>query len=117
MIMFIFFIAGVLVSIIGHGLFNIVQLYKFWKSAEIGSFKVLAQANVLYYQSLTVLKLCYEESNKIEDYKVIEKVLTEKHEEAQKQLVSVMKNIIPYEVRYNTPKEALEELNDYLKGR
>lgn len=115
--MFLFFIAGVFASIVGHGLFNIVRLYKFWKAAEIGSFKVLAQSNVLYYQSLTVLKLCYEEANKIEDYKVIERVLTEKHEEAQKQLVSSMKQLIPYEVRYNTPKEALEELSDYLKGK
>ena len=104
----LFFLLGVFVNRFGEILLQLNPMYKFWKLAEYGCLKILAESEVLRNQSLTILEICYTDVDKAEDFIKIKETINKKHEEQQTILINLVRKLLPYETNYKTPQEAFK---------
>ena len=113
----LFFLLGVFTTKLLQILLTIEPLYKLWKIAEIGFLKNLLQAEMLRHQSLAVVKLCYVEAEKEEEFGKVEEAINKKFSEFEEVSLQVVKKMLPYETSYKNTKEAVEWLTQkVLKG-
>lgn len=113
----LFFLLGALTTKLLQVLLRIEPLYKIWKIAEIGFLKNLLQSEMLRHQALAVVKLCYIEAEKEEEFQKVEEAINKKFEEYEEVSLQIVKKMLPYETNYNNTKEAVELLtNKILKG-
>ena len=98
-------------------LLRVEPLYKLWKIAELGFLKNLLQCEMLRHQSLAVVKLCYIEAQKEEEYKAVEEAINKKFIEYEEFSLQIIKKMLPYETNYSNVKEAIEWFTQkVLKG-
>lgn len=113
----LFFLLGVLTTKLLQILLKIEPMYKLWKIGEIGFLKNLLQSEMLRQQSLAVVRLCYIEAEKEEEFEKVEQAINKKFTEYQEFSLRVVKDVLPYETNYSNTKEAMEWLTQkILKG-
>lgn len=113
----LFFLLGVFTTKFLQILLRVEPLYKLWKIAEIGFLKNLLQSETLRHQSLAVVKLCYAEAQKEDEFEKVEEAINKKFAEYQEVSLRIVKKMLPYETNYSNTKEAVEWLtNKILKG-
>lgn len=105
------FFSGWLTISLFQTLLSINSAYKIWKMAELAAIKIMADNEQWRHQSLTILKLCYEEAEKLEQYQKIELVINEKHKTIQKFIIKNLKSNLPYGVEYETLEQAVKANN------
>jgi hypothetical protein len=111
----LFFLLGVLVQKLGSILLDIEPMFKYWKLAEFNSLKVLAESELLYRQSITILEISYNDAGKTEEFPKIKDAINKKHREIQMSLLNQMRLILPYETNYKTPEEAFKIIEKIAK--
>lgn len=116
MIYALFFLLGVFVNRLGHIILQIKPMQQYWKSAEYGALKVLAEAEVLRYQALAILEISYNDVNKQEEFKLVKEVINKMHNEQQTLLINRMRDLLPYQTSYNTPQEAYKVIEQIAKN-
>ena len=116
--MFMFFVGvltGILLLRTMQVLFIINYGYKVWKLVELYSLKIMSENEQWRSQALTILKLCYQEANKENEYENIEKVINNKHQNIQNFMMEVLIKNLPYEVSYKNLEEAVKFYSPQLK--
>lgn len=111
----LFFLLGVFIANFLQILLNIKPLYKIWKVVELGFLKNLLQSETLRHQSLEILRLCYEEANKLEEYETVKEAVNNKFIQFQDVSIQQLKETLPYDIQYNNTKEAVGWLTSKLK--
>ena len=116
MIYGLFFLLGVFVNRLGHILLQIKPMQQYWKHAEYGALKVLAEAEVLRHQALAILEISYNDVDKQEEFKNVKEVINKMHNEQQTRLINRMRELLPYQTSYNTPQEAYKAIEQIAKN-
>lgn len=111
-----FFLLGVFTVKFLQILFNIKPLYNLWKVGELGFLKSLLQSEMLRHQSLAILKVCYFDVDKEEEYKTIEQAVNKKFSDYQEFSLQIIKHMLPYETKYNNTEEAMKWLTEKFKN-
>lgn len=111
----LFFLIGVLTTKLAQLLLNMTPLYKLWKASEIGFLKNLIECETLRNKSLQVVKVCYEEANKLEDFSKVEAAVNSKFIEYEEMTLQIMKAMLPYETSYTNTREAIAWLKAKIK--
>lgn len=113
----LFFLLGVLTTKLSQTLLRVEPLYKLWKIAEIGFLKNLLQSEMLRHQSLAVVRLCYIEADKEDEFQKVEEAINKKFNEYEEVSLQIVKQMLPYQTSYSNTKEAVEWLTQkILKG-
>lgn len=68
------------------------------------------------YQSLAIVKLCYEEAEKEEEFAKVEQKIHEKFTLFQQNILGILKVNLPYKVDYTNLMEAYKKLQEENKN-
>lgn len=107
MLYFLFFLLGLFTARLIELLITINQAFKIWKLVEFSTLNIMAENDQWRAQALTILKLCYEEANRLEEYEKLETVINSKYSSIQDFILAGMKGHLPYNVNYNNLNEAI----------
>jgi hypothetical protein len=107
---FIFFIAGAMTTKLAQALLSIIGSYRVFKFTEYYSVTLMAQIEMWRYQAVTVVKLCYDEAGREEEFREVEKKIHEKFFFLQQNVLQIIKNHLPYKVDYDTFLEGYKVL-------
>lgn len=113
----IFFFLGVLFLKLSQELFNIVVSYKLFKYTEIYSLSLLADLEVYRLQALQIIKICYNEADRQEEFPKVEEKLNERFRMLQNLTIAAIKHKLPYKTNYETLEEAHKEVEKQFKEK
>jgi len=94
---------------------SITPNYHIFKATEYVSLKILSDAYVDQLTALNVLKLTYEDADKLNEYIEIEKRIKQKNLALINKNIAVMKKYLPYKVPYTTIQEAAQHYVSSIK--
>lgn len=115
MLYFLFFILGAFTFNLFQILLSIIKGYEIFKFVEQYSLMLMVELEVYRHQSLQILKLCYEEAEKEEEYSKVESKIHQKFNLFQESILERIKNRIPYSLQYSNLEEfkkVIEEKKD-----
>ncbi len=113
---FIFFIAGAMTMKLVQTLFSVIGGYKIFKFTEYYSVTLMAQIEMWRYQAVTIVKLCYDEAGRQEEFVEVEKKIHEKFFFLQQNVLGIIKSHLPYKVDYDTFLEGYKVLEKEKKN-
>jgi hypothetical protein len=108
MIYFLFFMLGAFCFKLFQELLSVIGGYQIFKFVEQYSITLIAELEVYRHHSLQILKLCYEEADKLEEYEKVKGKINEKFGLLHTGMIAAIKNRIPYPVDYTNLQEAIK---------
>lgn len=105
---FLFFIAGALTMRLLQFMLSVSPMLDIYKHAELTALQILLEIDVQSRTELKISKLVYEDLNKEEEYKEVEKALKQKYNSLITNSINRLKKCLPYKVTYNSLEEAVQ---------
>ena len=107
---FIFFLAGAVASRIFGTLISIGASYRIFKFTEFYCVTLMVELEGWRHQAITVVKLCYEEAGRMEEFAKVEQKIHEKFFFFQQNILAIMKSKLPYQTKYDGILEGYKQL-------
>ena len=93
-------------------IYNTDNTYRIFKYSEIYSMLLVLETEVWRKQCLKIIEVVYNDVDKQEDYEKITKLINKRFEEVQQSVIKLIKERLPYEIKYST----LQESEPYIKA-
>lgn len=112
---FIFFICGAIVMRALQAILDAKPNYYMWKHTEYTILQVLSDLHIQQLTANQIIKLAYEEAGKEEEFDKVKTVIEQKYDRLINTCLQNMKAKLPYKVKYNSVKEAVEQYLQKIK--
>lgn len=113
---FIFFLLGALTVKVLQALLSIIKSYSIFKFTEHYCITIMTEIETWRYQSLAIVKLCYEEAGREEEFAKVEQKIHEKFTLFQQNILGILKANLPYRTDYSNLMEAYKKLQEEQKN-
>ena len=106
------FILGMVTLKAFQVIYNTDNTYTIFKYSEIYSMMLVLETEVWRKQCLKIIEVVYGDVDKQEEYEKIVKLINKRFEEVQQSVIRLIKERLPYEIKYST----LQESEPYIKA-
>jgi len=93
-------------------IYNTDNTYRIFKYSEIYSMLLVLETEVWRKQCLKIIEVVYNDVDKQEECEKIIKLINKRFEEVQQSVIKLIKERLPYEIKYST----LQESEPYIKA-
>lgn len=114
MLYLLFFLLGVFTLKLAQNALATYESYKVFKYTEMYAMSLVLDVEVWRHQALKILEIAYDNADKQDEYRAAVEIINKRYDEAQQNIIKLIKSKVPYEIKYNSLREADGYIRDDL---